>query len=318
MTDTTQTNPAADEDLPDLPVLADEGDEYDPLQDMDEDERAWAKSGILSDEELAALSEGDEEGDAETDEPEAPPAANEQQNATQTDAAATPPADDLPATLTEEQIAKIDEDFAAAQKSALDEWRDGMLTDAELEAKLADARKAARDAERAAIEAIRDAQAEAAWNRRVQAFQAEAQTFLNDNPHLKGEREIKRFDQIVRQVTGDPDLVALTDREKLELAAERYEADARRLKLALPAGKPKPKAEAKAEAPPAQKPESPLRQAVPTLANVPVAAANSATDGKWSALQAQFDELEGNPHAQERFLERLTDEEREAFSSMDV
>lgn len=302
MTEATQPQP---QDETDLPILADmEGDEYDVMADMDEDEKAFLLD-TLSDEELAALSGGEDEDEAEPA-PEPEPVAEapvEQQNAQQ-----VAPEAALPVALSPEQIEAIDAELAKAQKAALDDWRDGMLTDEELETRMAEARRAARAAEMEAMQAAQDRLAEAAWQRRVEVFQAEAARFIEANPHLKGQREIEVYDKHVRAVTGDADFVGLSDREKLELAAERYLADARRMKLAMPAPKP--------EARPAK---SSLREVVPTLAAVPVAASNSPSEGRWASLQARFDALGDNAAAREALYESLTTaEEREAFASMDV
>jgi hypothetical protein len=304
------------DDRPDPVDTAPAANRYDIRSEMDEDEKHLLD--LLTDEELAALAEDDEAEDSETvqDGNEAPP---EEAAPEPVEDAKAPPADQsVPQVdLTPEQIAEIEAGEKAAIRTALDEWRDGTLTDEELEARIDEAKKGARDAMEDAMAAILDQQAEAQFQKKVEAFQAEARTYLDANPGLKGTKEIRAYDAHVRAITGNPDFDHLNPGQVLQLAHRRYLVDAEALGLAAPpvASKAdaKPKATPPAPAAPARKPRP---DPVPTLARVPAAATNAAVDGEWAAAEEAF--RRASPIEREQILMRMGPDKAEYFASLDM
>ena len=330
----------------DLPILADDdqttdqegaddsddaddsGGEYDIRAEMDDSDNHVL--GLLTDDELAALNADDE---TEEDEPEPEPepvAAEDDDPAPAGDPAEdqAPQAQPQAFELTEEQIDQINAEAKAARQEALDKWRDGDLTDDELQTAIDEAEQLKENARQAAIEQAERAKAEEAFEARKASFIEDARTYLSkDYPDLAKPEHLAEFDRHVRSVTASPRFEGKSNREMLEAAHRLYAAEAEVLGITVPALKraaksaaePAPKPEPKAETP-AKPRRAPKPEVVPTLARVPAAATNSAADGKWGSIAARYQaaDRDGDVAAMERIMASLSDEEREAFASMDI
>ena len=322
----------------DLPILADDdqttnqegadddndaddsGDEYDIRAEMDDSDNHVL--GLLTDDELAAL-DGDDE--AEEDEPEPETAAAEDDDPAP---AGDPAEDQAPQAqpqafeLTAEQIDQINAEAKAARQEALDKWRDGDMTDDELQAAIDEAEQLKENARQAALEQAEQAKAEEAFEARKASFIEDARTYLiKDYPDLAKPEHLAEFDRHVRSVTASPRFEGKSNREMLEAAHRLYAAEAEVLGITVPTLK----RAAKSAADPAPKPvgtAKPAKRAkpevVPTLARVPAAAANSAADGKWGTLHARYTQAErdGDVDTMEKIMRSLPAEEAEAFASM--
>lgn len=337
MADPTKTVPDEEDIIdPTVPVAGagqDEGedDDIDPLAPLDDDDITGPLSdhekGLLSDEELAALTddeEGDEgDGDAQVETAAAvaaeTPAVATQPAAPQADAAKVAPAAE---SISEEAVTAAEtalEDLRTKRTAINTRYDDGELTAAE------------RDAEQRAIDdqigthAAVIARAEDSYKQMVATFKDEATAYFAEVPFLSEAGHIEAFDRIVHQVSASPLAERLTFRQILETAHRRYEAEAALYGVELP--QPAPKvgaATAKIEpAPaPAAKPKpalAPKPEAPVTLRNVPAAAITGTSEGKYSSLEQQFNAIpENDVRGRERFLARMSPEEREFFSSADV
>ena len=314
---TTNQEGADDSDDPD-----DSGDEYDIRAEMDDSDNHVL--GLLTDDELAALNGDDEDegGDPEDE----PAAAQEDEPATAGDPTEDQAAQAQPQSfeLSQEQIDQINADAKAARQEALDKWRDGDMTDEELQEAIDAAEQSKEEARLAAQEQAEQAMAEEAFEARKASFMEDARAYLTtDYPDLAKPEHLQEFDRHVRSVTASPRFEGKSNREMLEAAHRLYAAEAEVLGIAVPAlkgaaksdAKPTPKAEAPAKPRRADKPE-----VVPTLARVPAAAANNAADGKWGSIAARYQaaDRDGDVAAMERIMASLSDEEREAFASMDI
>lgn len=221
----------------------------------------------------------------------------------------------------QERLTQIDADAETRIDEAVASFDDGDITAAELKARLAQIN---RETQAKATQARDDVHFEEVKT----AFISEARAYLGENPGLTEETHLVAFDRHVRAVTGNPAYGAMTHRQKLEAAHRLYEAEAKILNMAnvppvkgaakaqdaaqASSAKPKGQAPAKAEAPkPASKP--PI---VPTLAKVPAAAVTELSGGKWSALQAKFDQA--GPAERERIMASLSERERDEFASLDL
>lgn len=221
----------------------------------------------------------------------------------------------------QERLTQIDADAETRIDEAVASFDDGDITAAELKARLAQIN---RETQAKATQARDDVHFEEVKT----AFISEARAYLGENPGLTEETHLVNFDRHVRAVTGNPAYGAMTHRQKLEAAHRLYEAEAKILNMAnvppvkgaakaqdaaqASSAKPKAQAPAKPEAPkPASKP--PI---VPTLAKVPAAAVTEVAGGKWSALQAKFDQA--GPAERERIMASLSERERDEFASLDL
>jgi hypothetical protein len=323
-TETDQTAAGEDED----DAGDQDGDTYDIRDELDDNDKHVL--GLLTDEEIAALAEdegGEDEPDPEEDaddagQADASAAPDDQvQDAAKPDP--EPQAQPAQVELTEDEITQINEAAKAARKEAMDKWRDGDLTDDELQEQM-DAAERAREEARQQIIADRQQQAEdEAFEQRQAAFHEVARDYLTkDYPDLATPAHLAEFDRHVRSVTVSPRFAGKTPREMLEAAHRLYIAEAEVLGIEAPPLKGAAKSAApapKAEPKPAPKPAARKKpEIVPTLARVPAAATNSAADGKWGALQAKFDACGSDVRAQEKLLSTLSEEEMEAFASMDL
>lgn len=340
MADKDNTTPEDD----DLPILADDqteedqatageegddesdsgGDDYDIRAELDEHDRHVLDQ--LTDEELAALA-GDDEDDPDAEEDQgddgeaAASAAQDEEGAGNEEPDAPAQAQPVSVELSEEEIAQINEAAKAARKEAMDKWRDGDLTDDELQEQM-DAADQAREAARQQIILDRQQQAEdEAFEKRQAAFHDVARDYLTkDYPELADKAHLAEFDRHVRSVTASLRFADKTPRQMLEAAHKLYLAEAEALGISAPPLKiaaknaaDDPKGSEKPVAP-ARKPQRPV---VPTLARVPAAATNSAADGKWGSIQARFDAA-ATADEREAIMASLSPEEAEAFASMDA
>ena len=295
----------------------DTGDTYDIRDELDDHTRHVLDQ--LTDEERAALEEGDEPESDEAEEaepgPEPEPAAEPEPEPEPEAAEATQPPAQEPAVtvaLTEDDMKAIKTAKTTARDEALKKWNDGDLTDDELRAALDQADEDA-DEQREAILAKKREEAEAAEFAKLQAsFVEAAKGYAQEHPGLVPIWQ--DFDQYVQAVSMDPRFDIRDFDTILKVAHSRFLADAQFLKLDVPpleAKQPEPAPK------PADKPKKAKREVVPTLAKVPAAASNATSEGKWGGLQARFDACR-NVDEQEKLLLSLNAEEREAFASMDV
>lgn len=298
---------------------------YDIRADMADDDRDHVL-GLLSDEELAALDDdGDEdEADHHGDEDEPPVAAAEPEPPAEAGADGPPAPDPAEATapavdLTEDEISQINEATKAARQEALDKWKDGDLTDDDLQAAFDAADQAKEEARQAAVAAKEEARAAEAFEQVKVAFAAIARDYLTkDYPDLAKPEHLAEFDRHVRAVTTSPLYVGHTHRQMLEAAHRFYITESETLGRAAP---PIAGAAAKDEAASTPRQRAPQRPAkpevVPTLARLPAAATNATADGKWGALAARYNAAT-TADEREAILAPLSAEEMEAFSSMDI
>lgn len=148
--------------------------------------------------------------------------------------------------------------------------------------------------------------------------------YLKEHPGLKESDDVlKAFDAAVRYVTGSAASQNMTFAQQLQRAHAQLEFDAQYSGLAgVPptakaktAPQPKPKPATK----PTQKAEpkgEDMRTPPPTLANVPASDISGKNDSPFASLQALIEK--GNPDEIEAAYMKLSPEQRDQFSSMDV
>lgn len=324
MNDQTQT-PEEDDDIDPLaPLDQDDGDAepLDPEAESLDGALSDHDRSLLSDEELAAL-DGEADDDDDGEQPEVADALEAETAApATTDAPAqataapqtpadpgTPPGDDA--------INAADEGLKAAkeqQKTILTRYDDGEITAAERDEALA-----ALTPEIGRHAAVLDA-AQRHFEAQKTTFRDAAVAYLTEFGFLATDDHVTAFDRHVRQVTASPLSDGLSAREKLETAHRAYEAEVALYgkSLPMPAPKvqvgeqPKPQKTGKRELAP--KPQAPV-----LLRNLPTSAATATSDGKYGQLQAAYEAIPLEDVAgRERFLARMSAEEREAFASMDA
>ena len=321
LTDDQTTDQEGADDDDDAP---DSGDEYDIRNELDDNDKHVL--GFLTDEELAALDDEDEEGEDDPDPNAADAGAGDEGDAAPDPAPATDaatPAQPEPVELTQEQIDQINADAKAARQEALDKWRDGDMTDDELQAAIDAAEQSKEEARLAAQEQAAQAKADEAFEQRKASFMQDARDYLTrDYPDLAKPEHLAEFDRHVRSVTASARFEGKSNREMLEAAHRLYAAEAEVLGVTVPALKRAAKSAARAEPKADPKParRAPKPEVVPTLARVPAAATNSAADGKWGSIAARYAEAERNNDVDgmERIMASLSPEEAEAFASMDI
>lgn len=322
-------------DQDDLPILADDtetdqetatddgddGDDYDILAEMADDERHVLS--MLTDEERAALEGDDEDDEAEADEtgdddPDQAASAKDTQPDADTDAEnQAGQGESAQVELTQEDYDQIKADFKQQKADLRDKWRDGDLTDEEFDQK-SDALDDARETTVADARAAKEEQARlVAREQEEQALIEEARAYFKEFPDLASKAHIMDLDRHVGIVTSSSRYNNLSAREKLEKAHALYVSEGRVAGFDVPgaenfdapAQKPA-KAQKQAQAKP-RRPEAPK-----TLANVPAAASNSAIDGKYGQLEHIL--MNGTVDEQMAALSKLPDDERERFASMDM
>jgi len=289
------------------------GDDYDIRDEMSADDLAHVMA-LLTDEERAALE--DDDGDDDLEDAAAAPEADPTGSGTAPDAAdmATKPAAQFD--LTEEELAEIDNQAKAARQQARDKWRDGDLSDDELDAEMEAAGTLREKALQDAMAFKQEQVDNEAFETRQADFVEVARAYLTtDYPELASKEHILKFDAHVRQVTASPSYAAFSHRQMLEAAHRLYITECENLELKAPPIK------GKAKPTPAPTPAKPALRSkpeiVPTLARVPAAAANTASDGRFGTLQARMDAAT-SPYELEAIMRSLSAEEREAFASADA
>lgn len=298
-------DPLAPLEAGDLPE--DEISEDDTLDDRDLDLLSAEERAAFDAEEGAEIADGGENGEAATDDPT--PAASEPATAAQPAAQTVP---DIDIAALKATLDGVDQGIATAKT----EYEDGELTLDELTAKVIEINTRGATA-KAAL-----AQHESAFEAVKTAFHTEVRSYFGQYADLKSEAHIEGFDQYVRHVTGSPRFDHLTSRQKLETAHRMYaaEAEAAGTPILLPKGKAAATTPA-AEADPKPKGKTPLaEQAKPpmTLARVPAVTMTGPSEGRYSSIQARI-EAAGNDAAKiEAIMGAMTNDEREAFASMDV
>lgn len=305
-----QTTPPEDDDLDVDPLaplddIPGEQDDLDTGTDLNDYDRT-----LLSEEELAAL-EGEEEDD---DAAPADPVATETPAPAPAQAGETPAQQPAPvATLTDEAIDAAEagmEAAKAAQKKVMEDYDDGELTAAERDEKMAELND--QIAEHGGV--LR--QAQEAFNAAKASFADTAKAYLAANPFLMEEEHLTAFDKMVREVSVSPLSTGKTHEQILAAAHRRYRADA----AAFGTDLPEPVLSQPTAQPAVPKPKTTLApKAAPprTLQAIPPAAITGTSDGKYSSVQQQID-ASTDPYEIERLMARMTQEEREAFASMDV
>ncbi|SDX73777.1 hypothetical protein [Roseicitreum antarcticum] len=323
------TAEAAEADAADQDIDQDaaENDGYDIRDDLDDSNKHVL--GLLSDEELAALND-DEDDDEGDDDPDAEAAGEEDQpeaeDTAKADVDAEQEADEGPdataqaqpaqVELTAQQLADIKAAEKAARTAAMEKWKDGELTDDELDSEW----EAAAEAAHAKTQEIQNQhvqqKAQQDWDQVVETFHNDARSYLTGNPDLKKPEHIAEFDRHVKAVTASPRYDNMTNTQKLAAAHKLYLAEAETLGFEAPPLVKAPAPNPKPAAVPAPKRAAKRPEIVPTLNKIPAAASNSEADGKYGQLEALMDT--GTPEQIEAAMARLSPDEREAFASMDL
>jgi hypothetical protein len=306
------------DDVTEDQVQTDQAQAEDDQTDADapSDDEEWTEEDmrLLSEEERAALFEGDDDGaDAEGDDADA-----EQAPAAETaPAEAEETAEEATGTYATD-IATLDaeiEALTAAKEAAFDAWEEGESSRDEYLAKLKEIDNQTRDL--IAEKAVAESQERAVYD----AFIKAAKGYFGEYPDLATQAHAEAYDRHVRSVTGNPAYQHMTHRQMLEAAHKLYAAEADVLGVDVPAPKgkakpaPAPTPEAKADPAPARK-TRPGDKAPVTLRNVPNAAPVSVSDGKYSSIAQRLENA--GPEEYERIMGSLSVEDAEAFASMDV
>lgn len=279
---------------------------------------------FLTDEEREALEDSDfiedESDDAAGDDAEA---SGDEAEASG-DEAPQPDADPQPAAqVPDVDMAQLDEQIAAFKQQRadlLEQYDDGDLTGAELQAKLdeldeqADAVKVQK-----AIAQQQIQQVEQSWKSAVTSH-------LDAYPELKANDQVLQgFDAAVRSVTGNPAYAHMTFDQQLTAAHELLAFQAKHTGLQgvppLKGQEPQPKPEAKPEAKPEDKAKgegkTDMRTPPPTLANTPASDISGGSDSPYASLERLAQSSDpADALRLEEALSRLTPEQRDEFSSM--
>lgn len=304
MNDTTQAPAPADPSTE---------DEYDPLAMLTDEERAALEEPDTIEDDQAtaddAAQQAAEDDAAAAQAAAAEPAADAQQEA---EAAQEDEAPDFQAQLDEfdQQLAG----FKDQRKAVLAEYDDGDLTADELQEKL--------DELDASADTIKEQRAIAkhGMESEARAWADSVNGYLAQYPGLKASDDVlTAFDSAVRYITSNPAYASMSYDEQLAAAHAQVEFDAQRTGLqgvpptkTAPAPDPKP-----TNTPaPAKVPGSDLRTPPPTLAHVPASEQSGANDSPFAEMQALIEE--GNSDKIEAAYARMTPEQRDQFSSMDV
>jgi hypothetical protein len=272
---------------------AEEGEEVDGSASLEEDAEAWARSGWKEQGMAAADDDEDDEPDAQQEEP----APQEE-----------PKEPEQPRVSTSELDKQLS-DLRKQDDELLDQYDDGDLTREELAAARAELQSKADDL--TSSKALEMARAE----QEMKAWKASVGGYLKEYPGLKDDKVIEAFDAEVRAVTSSRAYASMTYEQQLALAHKRLAATGEDIGLDVPPLKgrkqadPDPKPGKKSEA----KGED-LGGVPKTLARVPASDRTDEDGGKYSALQKIVDR--GTPDEIEEALGRLSEEERNRFSSM--
>jgi hypothetical protein len=302
-------------------LLDDEDPDIDTaLADPDEGKSSELDESLLSEEERAALKEGDSEPDTyDPDDPDAEPVIDPKTGVlppVKAEPAATPAtapvAEQLPPVIPErvDRTAEL-ADLATKEAALQSLFDDGEISDTDYKAQIkAIAKDQGRyeDEQNARAEAIKTAKASG-----DAAFLAAVTAVKTATPGLFGPEHLPGYNRFVELVTADPKNAKMTFTQQLEKAQTLYALDVGDPALApLTAKNPAPKAKA---ADPAAKPEPIRAEPIPTLARIPAAATNDTDGDRWQALNRLLDQ--GKIEQHERALARMTKDQREAYGAFE-
>lgn len=309
----------------DIPA-GDELDENELARLTDEERAAWnAEEGADTDgtTDEAALAQAQEPAAAEVPANPAPVA-----DPAPAAAAADPVLPARPEVDVDAAKATIDATKADKAK-AFERYEDGELTREEYLAELdtISDREAGAKADLKRIEAY-DAEVAEVAAQQFETFKANftarATEYLKAHPGLMDETHLDSYDKHVRDVLNNETLrTRLTHDQILALAHKRYLTDAEAMGVTAPplaAVSPQPAADppppAAAQKPVAPPPPTERPQLPPTIQDMPSAALSGPRDGKYGQLQDAIERADAA--TAERLMASLSEEEREAFASMDV
>lgn len=310
MTDESQTTP--DDDLNGEIEIDDTN--LPAVQGLTDEDREG-----LTPEELAAL-EGDDEDDGEDDgdgdeggsdddtapapidtaSDPAPAVVVAAPAAAPAAAAPVPGADPLPLEVVQQINARVGEALAAKLDVAFTRYEDGEITADEYKAET-------RQINASAAAARSEAEADHRHQAYRTVFAQAANAYQAQNPALWTPEHVTGFDRHVRAVTGNPAYDKMSPQQKLEAAHRLYASEADILGRTAPPVPGKTAAPApKATVPPRPKGEAPV-----TLANIPAASANNASEGRFAALDRMVER--GDSAGAEAMMAKLSDSERDAY-----
>ncbi|KEP68816.1 hypothetical protein DL1_08505 [Thioclava dalianensis] len=311
------------------------GNEFDDLLTdeeraaLEEDEGAGASDGDQGDiesenvaQDADDLADADADADTGDDDPDADAgdaAPNEEDGQQGDDNAAddgadadttkdAPPPEAIDTRALEQQL----EEIKSKRGEAMQAYRDGDLTDEELDQRLEEI-----DGERddvtgqMAIAKDRAAQIDQQWGNAVQGY-------FEANPGLKEDAKVlEAYDRMVGFVTSQPTYANLSFEKQLAAAHRLLDAQSDVLGIKVPAqaGGKKPTPRPKPETAEDKKRKKDMATPPKTLSRVPQSDMTGAGEGEYAALQRLIDSGE-DPERVEAELAKMTDEERDRFSSM--
>lgn len=298
-----------DEEREGMEDLAADG-EIDTTPEPEEpaDDRPWlaadreAMKGLLTDEELEALKDDEDEGGDDDPAPEQDSAGDDTtKQAADPDPVQQPAAEPAAATagLTAEELAEV----KAATRSELDklqdQYDDGELTRDELRQKQA----AALAAEDQAVQDAIARKSDALEAERAEAFvtthREAAKVFFAKNPALQQDSAVlMRFDTLQQQVQNDPDFAGKNSMEIFAEAKARLVDEANRKGQSIPGVTDAPK-----------RPTHATRQLPPNMADIPAVASNTPPVSRLAAIAAKIDSAD--TITGEKIMASLTPEERD-------
>ena len=300
-----------------------------PSDEAPVDDRPWLADArpdksLLTDEELAALSDdnegdGDDPSDAEAGDDstpaadaggeaeteEAPPEGEVREEAPAAEAeprTVAPTANDL----TPEEVAaieaKIDEEIEAATEA----YDSGDMTREELREAIREARAEGQRSIQSALAEKANAAAEARAQAWAEGHQAAAKAFLTANPGIAQDKTVlARFDVLQQQVQSDP---MFSGKDSKAIFAE---ARARLVDEAARTGKTIP-----GVSKPGKRPAHATRDIPPSINSLPAAAPNAPEGSRLAQMATQFDNAPDEA-ARERIWGRMTREEQDRILAGD-
>lgn len=264
---------------------------------------------FLTDEELAALSEDDDEAEDEdeseaaTDQAEPTGADDVQQNETQAEPDEAPEPEQAKAKLapelTAEELAEIQAQTQAEIDKLDDLYDDGELTREELRARRRDVLSAEKDA----ISARQEAKASEIAEQQASAFQeshrAAAKVFFAKNTALTQDNDVlQRFDVLQQQVQVDPKFQGKTSAAIFEEAKQRLVDEARREGRTIAGLTSSPK-----------RPRHATRDVPPTVRNIPATAPNAPEGSELAQVANRI--MNADPVTAEKLMARLTPDQQD-------
>lgn len=294
---------------------AEEGAEIDGSASLTgEDSQEWIESGWGAEkggEETPESGEGDDtlaaaqQDEAAQQQPAPEPAAQETQQQQEQQPAPQVDMSDFDTAISEKE---------QAAKDLLSQYDDGDLSREEYEEKAAALKAEETELiENRAIAKQQRAQDEQQWNSAVSSY-------FNDYSGLKADKVISAFDAEVRAVTSNPALAEKSYKEQLAIAHKRLVASAEDMGLE---GVPSIKSAEPKEEPAKQQQKRDVRgdelhTPAKTLAQMPAAEITDDGDNQYASLQRYMDDENVSPDDKEAALARLSPEDRDRFSSMNV